>query len=159
MTSRIIVNGKVRFADREFYEERNAARRRSKDFAVDKDGMPVGALAVAPDDPRSPFRAGVNVTDEDEGINYRVVRHLDPKDGWATSEFWQKRWGIRHTQLIKLVAAYLVDAACEEGSRVRRYRCRDEARLLKSEVMVSISRQNAVPSRKPLPGASKSRRR
>jgi len=91
------------------------------------------ASAIPPDSAESPFRAGVAVRDEVEGIVYRVVAFgvLNPQDRWFSTRFWQDRWGISHKGVCALVERGWLDAAMEEGSEVRKYRCRDEGKVKK----------------------------
>jgi hypothetical protein len=66
------------------------------------------------------------VRDEEEGVVYRVVARMDPLDGWAGTEFWQRRWKLDHKAVLSFVLSGWLDAAVECGSQVRRFRCRDE---------------------------------
>lgn len=85
--------------------------------------------AIAPTDVRSPFRAGIAVRDPEEDLVYRVVDYLPPTDGWASTDFWQARYRMRHEDIVALARYGFLDAAIEAGSQVRRYRCRDETRM------------------------------
>ena len=78
------------------------------------------------------LRAGQVVTDEHK-IPYRVVRYLDPRDGWAAMGFWLARWKPHCTvqRFLQLTKLGYLDGALEEGSMVRRFRVRDE-RLAKA---------------------------
>lgn len=108
----------------------------SKALPRDKDGRPVDvAFAIPSESPKSPFREGTPVYDPEEDIAYQCVKDLDPLSGWATTDFWQKRWNVDHRAIVAFVMAGELDAAVEIGSQVRRYRCRSEYTLLRSELM------------------------
>jgi len=118
---------------------RNETTWRSRDFRpgvrtsalyLDRDKQPVDCTVGIPaDSPESPFRSGVAARDRIEGIMYRIVRRLDPTDGWASTEFWQDRYKVRHRDIVLFVEMGYLDAAIEEGSQIRRYRCRNESGL------------------------------
>ena len=94
---------------------------------IDRLGRIVNPMeAVLPDDPRSPFRDGAPYTDPEEQVVYRIVTNMNPLEGWASSEWWQRRLATTHAGLLKLIPRGLLDAALHEGSRAKRYRCRDE---------------------------------
>lgn len=95
-------------------------------------------VAIPASDPASPFRAGVALRDLDEELVYRVVHHLPPDGGWASTEFWQDRYKIRHRDVITFARAGFLDPAMEEASQVRRYRCRDEQRLKRDPIFKKI---------------------
>ncbi len=132
MSSRMVANGRVIHMSRDLY-----VRRKPHSAALPRGpaGEPVpSAFPIAPNSPRSIFRAGVALKDREEGCTYRCVKHLDPLEGWAPTEFWQKRWKVDHKAVIAYVESGLLDAAVEEGSQVRRFRCRDEWRLLHGDL-------------------------
>lgn len=134
MASRIRLHGRTYYESPGYRDIRRELDRAKKSLPRDKEGNPVDLSSVAPASPQSPFRAGLSYLDPEEGISYRVVPKLDPREGWATSEFWQDRWRLRHSDLIKFVELGLLDAAMLESSQVRRYRCRDEAAVQRSTV-------------------------
>lgn len=121
---------RVFFRNRMVYRGRDAPEPNWGKGMPWKDGRLVGAGAIPPDSPQSPFREGVQLFDSEDQISYRVVRSLDATSGWAVSEFWQLRWRLDHRAIIAFVETGLLDAAIEMQSHVRRFRCRDE-RLLK----------------------------
>lgn len=116
----------------------------------DADGRTIdSAFSLArPGEPK--LQSGVVVYDRLEKTSYRCVARLDPLEGWAPTEFWQKRWKVPHGAIIAYVDAGFLDAAVEEGSQVRRYRCRDEWRLLHSELH---AKHIAPPTKKRTPRA------
>lgn len=151
MTSRIIHRNRIIWQNIEGWEELARARRRkcrrTSPLCKDREGNPVDCASGIPTtSARSPYRAGVPVTDPDEGITYRLIWHIDPLQGWAPTEFWQKRWGFDHRSIVILVEYGYLDAAIEEGSAVKRYRCRDENRLLTSTIFKQ--RKQAIKVRK-----------
>lgn len=149
MAARIVIRGRSTYATRDMRELERQQRLRRSGLPVGRKGTPqegqlVGASAIPADSPQSPFRAGVALVCEEDNVVYRVVTKLDPRDGWATTGFWQKRWKCAHADVCKLVERGLIDAAIEHGSQVRRFRCRDERLVLKSDVMVTAERKRAV---------------
>ncbi len=94
------------------------------------DGLPCDGTPIPPDSPDSPFRVGAPYYDEHEDIHYRVLQRINVAEGWGTAAFWLKRWGCYFPELLKLVRMGWLDAAFEAGSAVKRYRCRDEVRVL-----------------------------
>lgn len=129
MTTRILRNGKQIFASRDFRPGRVAAFAKPAPADTNPDGS-IGAYVIPPDAPQSPFRAGVPYFDADDNIHYRVVRALDPKEGWATAGFWMARWGCTFKELCYFVERGWLDAALEEKSPTKRYRCRDERPII-----------------------------
>lgn len=95
-------------------------------------GERITDFRIEPSSPDAPFRAGVPFDDPEDGITYRVVRAggLPPLDGWRSARFWVERWSIKWTHIRLLVEKGWLDAAIEEGSAIRLYRCRDEHRVL-----------------------------
>jgi len=65
-----------------------------------------------------------------QAIEFKVVDRLDPREGWASSEFWQARWSITHREILQFVALGYVEAARERGSHVGRFRCPDETEIV-----------------------------
>lgn len=70
----------------------------------------------------------------DDGLTYRVVRKLRiQEEGWATAHFWMERYGLTNFagdkgyQFIReWVHRGWLEAAMEEGSPTKRFRCLDE---------------------------------
>ena len=79
-----------------------------------------------------PYRSGTAYYDQAEGLEYRAVRigALDPRQGWRTADFWLARWQTDWPTLVTLVQRGWLDAAIEEQSATKRFRCRDEARVI-----------------------------
>jgi hypothetical protein len=90
------------------------------------------AAGIGTEEVLSPYRVGVPWYDEADGVTYRVLVRLDPMEGWAGAEFWRARWGIGYPVIYTFVNAGYVDAAMEEGTGTKRYRCRDEYALRRS---------------------------
>lgn len=126
MVSRIIVHGRTAWASPTF---RVPPRTRNPTKAS---GEPIKDFRIEPNSPDAPFRIGSPYFDPEEQIEYRVVRPeiLQPSDGWGTADFWCTRWLATFDFLKKMISKGWVDAAIEAGTRVRRYRCRDEQRVL-----------------------------
>lgn len=97
-----------------------------------RDGQVLDGSPVSP--AQRPYRAGYALYDPDERVVYRCVRGFDPLGGWATTELWQERWGVDHKAVCLFCRAGKLDAIVVEGSMVRRYRCRDEHSLKRSEL-------------------------
>jgi hypothetical protein len=140
MPSRIVRRGRVIWAGPGYeYRDWGQALPRSRT------GEPVDcASAIPSNSPASPFRAGVALVDRESGAVFRVVHHLDPLEGWATTEFWQERWGVDHKSILTFVIHGFLDAAIEAGSQVQRFRCRDEHTLMGHAVFSKQNRRMAV---------------
>jgi hypothetical protein len=122
---------------------------------TDREGNPVSPYAIPADSPRSPLRVGVPYHDATDGLTYRVVRYLDPKEGWGTLDYWLHRYGVRYPTILEWVRQGFLDAAMEEGSPTKRYRCRDEARVLawlEKHPNARISQRSVYRHRKKLAG-------
>jgi len=96
---------------------------------VDAKGKPVSTQPIPTHDPDSSYRPGIPVPDPD-GVTYRVLQYLDPRQGWGTAEFWLKRYPVTHRTLLEWVHLGILDAALELGSPTKRYRVRNEARIV-----------------------------
>ena len=149
----MFLRGRLFFADGAARDAMATARRRQKEVAPSRAvalgelertstagreawGEATGALAIPPSSPRSPFQAGTGYYCREDRLTYRVLQQFDPAEGWATAAFWKERWRITYGGLLQLAREGLVDALLIEGSQIRRYRCRDEARVLRSEVVL-----------------------
>jgi len=95
------------------------------------DNNPSDGTPIEPDSPDSPFRVGTPYHDVHEDVWYRVVARLNIAEGWGTAGFWIARWGCFYGDVLKLVRMGWLDAALEHGSAVKRFRCRDEIRVLR----------------------------
>lgn len=142
MASRAFVAGRVVLQSRDMrvrvVDPRKGVPRTKRGDIADS------AAAIGVNDAGSPFALGIPFTDEDDGITYRVVTRLDPMDGWASEEFWQRRWGVPHASICVFVETGHLDAAMEENTMARRYRCRDERALKESDVYRAERRRGAV---------------
>ncbi len=155
MSSRMFLRGKLFFADAGARKQMALARKTS--HAVAPAQLPgvrleelehestegreayaraTGALPILPASPASPFRDGTGYFCREDRLTYRVLASFDPTQGWAPAQFWKDRWLITYGGLLQLAREGLVDAILLEGSQIRRYRCRDEARVLRSAVVV-----------------------
>ena len=125
MASRVILRGQTVWVSRDYRKPLDRTPRRA-------DGTIIDDERVLPGSPDSPFRAGVPYYDADDEVEYRAVRAraLDPREGWRTAEFWIDRWKTDWRGLKTLVEKGWLDAAIEEGSATKRFRCRDQARVL-----------------------------
>jgi hypothetical protein len=87
---------------------------------------------VQPHSADSPFRLGTPYHDVSEDVIYRVVREVavDPMQGWRTATFWLTRWKMPFQDFLVVIRHGWLDAAMVEGSAAKRYRCRDELRVL-----------------------------
>lgn len=98
----------------------------------DRNGNRIEDDRISPHDPRSPFRAGYPFWDRGDDVTYRVVGGgcLSLADGWGTAEFWMKRWKVDLRDVLDLARRGILDAAFEESTPTKRYRCRDERAAL-----------------------------
>lgn len=124
MASRIVVGNK------EFWRTPGARDEKfvPLEASRDRNGNLFDPTPIPPSSPRSPFRAGVPYDDPETGIRFRVVGpgRLPAAEGWAPAKYWLTRYGISLGQLRDLCDRGFLDAAVEERSPTRRYRCRDE---------------------------------
>lgn len=148
MSSRIIYKGHDIFRSRDY---RKPVR---VQVPVDRDGTPVSSQPIAPDSPASPFRQGVPYRDKDDGLVYRIVDKINVAEGWGTAAFWIARYSCTWKELIIFVEKGWLDAAIEAGSPTKRYRCRDEQKILgwMSERRANSKLPSKKPSRKARPG-------
>ncbi len=98
----------------------------------DKDGKVLDTSPIPPSSPDSPFRVGEPYADPHDQIVYRVVGpgRCPPSEGWGTMHFWTARWDCYFSDLVKLVQMGWLDAAMEQGSATKRFRCREEQRCV-----------------------------
>jgi len=151
MGTRIYLDGKPVWANLNSYLEAQRAPRPSPvNTRRTRRGAPVKidcTAAISPD-PGSVvaqrFTAGVPFYDTKEQLTYRVVHSLNPLEGWAPIGLWRARWNLTHMEVIYLARDGLLDAVIEAGSQVRRYRCRDEYRVVTSEFMKKVTRARQV---------------
>lgn len=92
------------------------------------DGRPA-PVAPTPG-PALPQEVGLPFEDGELGITFRVVRKLDLREGWGTAGFWMARYRAPWEAVAEWVRRGWLDAAVEAGSPTRRYRLRDEAKVL-----------------------------
>ena len=97
---------------------------------MNEDGSKYDPGAIPPDSPASPYRAGVPFHDKADGITYRVVGALDRNEGWMLASFWTHRYDIPIEVLFHFVERGWIDAAFEVSSPVKRFRCRDESKIV-----------------------------
>ena len=94
-----------------------------------RDGLPCDGTPIPPESPDSAFRVGVPYKDDAEDVAYRVVTRLNVTEGWGTASFWMRRWRCHYADVLAFVRKGWLDAAIEEGSSIKRFRCRDEHRV------------------------------
>lgn len=133
MPSVIKIKGRVFAATRDYrsdYDRAGSAKALAPNERPDGrkcDGTPIPASSAD-----SPYRAGIPFVDTHDDVVYRVVHRLNISEGWGTAHFWMKRWGCMYSDILGFVRLGWLDAAIEEGSSVKRFRCRDEHRVLAS---------------------------
>lgn len=132
MASRIVERNRVSWQSQDW-------SRKKKPYISERDVDETGQLidvasAIPPDSPKSLFRAGEAVLHPGDKIYYRVVDYLPPRDGWASTDFWQDRWKVDHKAVLAFAARGFLDPAMETGSQICRFRCRDEYGLKTSDV-------------------------
>jgi hypothetical protein len=125
MATRVILGGRVAWASGRLSRPAPTLPRR-------KDGSVLEDERVDPSSPDSPYRAGVPAYDAADELEYRAVRQgaLNPLEGWRTADFWLARWKTDWPTLRTFVQRGWLDAAVEEQSAVKRFRCRDENRVI-----------------------------
>jgi hypothetical protein len=150
MATRVVVKGRVYWQDQEARQAQKLARAHVKAVPLDRDKRPLCQCSTGrvceihvQRKRTPPFRAGVPWTDEYEHVTYRVLPHLDPREGWVSSEFLQARWFVTHKEILQLARHGLIDAALAENSQVRRYRARDEAAVLRSDPVLRAALKRA----------------
>lgn len=145
MPSIIRINGRLYTGSRDYRADYVRAGD-SKALAANerRDGLPCDGTPIPPDSPDSPYRAGEPYFDDAEDVVYRIVSHINVAEGWGTAAFWMKRWSCYYTDLLILVRRGWLDAAIEEGSAVKRYRCRDESRV-RAYLIPAIEKRTAFP--------------
>lgn len=131
MPSVIKLNGKMYTASRGYRPGLVAQDGRPQANNLRKDGALCDGTPIPPGSPDSPFRDGTPYEDQREGVVYRIVHNLNISEGWGTAEFWVKRWGCLYADLLHFAQLGWLDAAISYGSAVKRFRCRDEHRVLR----------------------------
>jgi len=128
MATRIIRNSRVVWQTPDF-------PRPAKDLECrDRFGNPVDCVsAIVPKALDLKLRAGDIARDTKTNVVYRVLEHLDPKDGWGSAEFWVDRWNLDFRAIEDFARAGYLDAGIERASQVRRYCCRNELNLRASK--------------------------
>lgn len=153
MATRMVIRGHVKWQDSEARAQQKLHAKHLAAVPRDRDKRPMcacstGVVCERHKQVKKPpaFRAGVPYTDTQDQVVYRVVAHLNPTEGWATEEFFQKRWLIDHKALMQLARHGLIDAAMTEGSQVRMFRARDEAAVLRSDPVLraALKRKQAA---------------
>lgn len=163
MTTRMVVAGRVIYSNAPRRKPASAALNMGRDRqgnAIKLEGSESPALAMPRDRRAEPFTAGVPFACPIDRCTYRVVARLNYEEAWAPTQFWQARWRISHLGVLELARAGLLDAVIEQGSQVRRYRCRDERAVLESEPVqravrlrrsqhANAAKKSKAPTRKP----------
>lgn len=124
MATRILIQGRTSFASADYRPPRRVLHPTTKDGKLLED--------TRVDPASKPFRAGSPYYDADDGIEYRAVgpAAIDLQQGWRTAGFWLDRWNTDWTALRRMVDFGWLDAAIEVGGATKRFRCRDERRVL-----------------------------
>jgi len=135
MSSRIVVNGYVIWADAQAQAALRAAKQRKAALPLDRDGHLIDHRPIASTSPASPLRVGEAMYDAEDDIHYRVVSAANPQEGWATTRFWQHRWGVTHKELATLVRRGMLDAVTLVHSQVQFFRCKNERLVLRDDVL------------------------
>lgn len=101
---------------------------------------------------------GLPYEDPHEHVVYRVVPNLNVAEGWGTAAFWTRRWGCNYSDVLHLAQLGWLDAAIAAGTSVKRYRCRDEVRVLhwleeraELEEMQARAREQVAAQHAPVP--------
>lgn len=134
MTTRVITRGKTSFASRDWRPGVVAGEARPLGLQpIPEHGYqdPSGFVGVTPVVSEAPpLSAGSAFRDPQDDVVYRVVgRALLPSEGWASLDFWLRRWGVGFVTVRRLIERGLLDAALEHESSQRRFRCRDERQV------------------------------
>jgi hypothetical protein len=129
MPSKMKINGRTYYGK----GRHERPRKPGAELNFDRNGDPIDCTrALQPEQVDLKLRAGIPYKCPDEEIEYRVINRCNPQERWASTEFWQQHLRVSHKGLIRLVKRGWFDAAIEEGSKVRRYRCRDERKMKES---------------------------
>lgn len=104
----------------------------SRDYRPAKPGVPV--MEMSQRHPIPAYQPLVHETgrpfyDEDDDLNYRVVDHLDPRQGWLLVDQVMRRYNTNHTYVLRLARMGYLDPAMEQGSPTKRYRIRDDQKI------------------------------
>lgn len=151
MPSIIRINGRLYTGSRDYRVDHvRAGESRALAANTRRDELPCDGTPIPPGSPDSPYRAGEPYFDEAEDVVYRIVSRINVAEGWGTAAFWMKRWACYYVDLLSLVRKGWLDAAMEEGSAVKRFRCRDERRVLASLAPVLKARTSATQDPKPM---------
>jgi hypothetical protein len=151
MPSIIRINGRLYTGSRDY----RAAHVRAGESAAlaantRRDNLPCDGTPIPADSPDSPFRAGEPYHDEAEDVVYRIVSRINVAEGWGTASFWMQRWHCYYVDLLGFVRKGWLDAAIEEGSAVKRFRCRDELRV-RAELDPVLHKRTEQAQAKPAP--------
>lgn len=67
--------------------------------------------------------------EDDDGTVYRVVRRLDPAEGWVAASTVMRWYGVRYETVARWVQTGLLDGARTQGSPSKFYRVLDPAKV------------------------------
>lgn len=145
MPSKIVIGNKIVVASRDYVAPRRVLAPTTRNGEIIED-----AGRILPTSADSPFRAGSPYYDADDDLTYRSVhaRVCDVLQGWRTAEFWLVRWAIEWRTLRDLVQRGWVDAAIEVDTATKRFRCRDERRVL---LWIKAKKTSALALKPPTP--------
>lgn len=105
----------------------------------------INTQAIPPDSPESPFRDGHAWRCPDDQLTYRVVQSIDISAGWGTAAFWMTRYGVTFLFVREWVERGWLDAAIEQGTPTKRYRCRDERRIYEALWVLHDTKNSLKP--------------
>lgn len=150
MSTRLIIAGRLRFANDTARAEARLVRRRKGEVPLDRNGQRLAepekindgeldrdpARGIPAGSKASPFQEGIGYYDRESRIVFRVLSHLDPLAGWAPVDFYMARWGVSFAVVWRLAREGLLDCAMLQSSQVKRFRCRDESAVLRHEAVL-----------------------
>src|ERR1041385_3332009 len=107
MSTRLIIRGRVRYANEEAPAQARLYLRRQGEVPTDRYGKRLAepekinegeldrdpARAIPPGSKASTVQEGVGYYDKETRIVFRVGELIDPLAGWAPADFFLERWG------------------------------------------------------------------
>jgi hypothetical protein len=149
MSSRVFDRGRVLYASPDYAQYKPMPR------SLDRGGNPIDQAPIPMDSAGSPQRQGIPYRDPEDGLVYRIIDRLNIQEGWGTAGFWMKRYTVAWDVIVLWVERGWLEAAMERGSPTKRYRCRDERKLLEylgvHPDLVHSTKKPKKSSKKPSP--------
>jgi hypothetical protein len=153
MSTRIISQNRTIFANarvRSYSTIASAAvptdKRKSKDAGIN---VNKNTQTIPVWSPESPFRDGYAWRCPDDQVNYRIVKKINIQEGWGTAAFWMERYGVTTFNYVReWVERGWLDAALQEGSPTKRYRCRDERKIYEAMCILHAKKNSIGPGEK-----------